>query len=234
MTEARALQGTSTGSLLMRRLRFFEPIVHQAALPLRERCVEDDHMIVTYLTFLHQVVRASVPLMEAALAQCTLRPGSLHRDLGSFLERHIHDEQAHDAWLLADLAVAGLTAEEVLNRRPSPSVAEMVGAQYYYAFHVDPIAILGYMCALECFPPSGPFVAEVEQRSGLPSAAFRTLREHSVVDLEHGRQLLELVDCLRFPSTEFHLVAQSGMGTLERIVESLECLARPRDYAGTS
>ena len=58
-------------------------------------------------------------------------------------------------------------------RHPPSSVAALVGAQYYWAAHVHPVAVLGYIAVLEGNPPDLKQENRVAARSGVPLAAFR-------------------------------------------------------------
>src|SRR5687768_7088625 len=62
-----------------------------------------------YLCRLHGIIRASVPLMEAALAQSRQRTGedAVAAELVPYLAQHIEEERHHDEWLLEDLARLG-------------------------------------------------------------------------------------------------------------------------------
>ena len=157
-----------------------------------------------FLVLLHQIIRASVPLMEAARACARDRaPGdAVCTALVPYLDEHIEEERHHDAWLLEDLEIAGVPRGDVLERIPSPRVAALVGAAYYWVFHHHPLALLGYIAVLEGSPPSRSFTEGLEARTGLPRSAFRTLEKHGEVDPGHGQALDRLVDSL--PLTPAH------------------------------
>ena len=52
------------------------------------------------------------------------------------------------------------------NRPPSPTVAALVGAQYYWIEHVHPVGLLGYVLLLEGWPPTPETVEELRRRTG--------------------------------------------------------------------
>ena len=83
-----------------------------------------------YLILLHQVIRASVPLMEAARSEALKLPiGDPLRDpLASYFQHHINEERDHDDWTLEDLCAAGFSKDEILNRIPLPTTAAFVGS----------------------------------------------------------------------------------------------------------
>ena len=62
-----------------------------------------------YLFAVHSCIRASTPLMQDALDGARLSAGTdpVANGLASYLERHIHDEDGHDTWLLEDMEALG-------------------------------------------------------------------------------------------------------------------------------
>ena len=153
----------------------------------------------------YQVIRASVPLLELARDQAARRRDgdAVAAGVEAYLARHAEEERGHDEWLRKDLESLGVSARDLDDMLPSPHVAALVGAQHYWAIHVHPVAILGYLAVLEGEPPEESFFAQAALRSGLPEAAFSTLRYHARVDREHWQDLLDLADAL--PLDERHL-----------------------------
>src|SRR5204863_60824 len=82
----------------------------------------------------------------------------------------------------------------VLRRMPSPTVASMIGAQYYWVLHHHPVAMLGDMMVREGYPSGVETVETLMARSGYPRAAFRTMERHAHLDLHHRDDLIELLD----------------------------------------
>jgi hypothetical protein len=179
-----------------------------------------------YLFATHCIIRASVPLMEAALE----RAGSMARNdpvaasLAEYLRRHIPEEMQHDEWLLDDLEVLGTARQAVLSRPPSPTVAELVGAQYYWIFHYHPVALLGYVALLEGYPPSPALIEDLVARTGYNRRAFRTLIAHADLDPHHRDELDEVLDSMPLTqeqSTVLGLSAMSSAYMLTRVIDEI-------------
>ena len=84
-----------------------------------------------FFILMHQIVRASVPLMNVARRVARKRAADpVCRQLVGFLTRHIEEERDHDEWILDDLAAIGILRGDVIADIPSPAVASLVGAQY--------------------------------------------------------------------------------------------------------
>lgn len=168
-----------------------------------------------YLYEMHALIRASVPLMERAALRCAeLAPGDpAAGPLGRYLERHIEQERGHDAWLLEDLAAAGGDPARAVGRLPSPIVAELAGAQYYWIEHHHPVALLGYIRVLEGNAPAPRLADRLAERTGLPDAAFRTVREHAELDGAHLTDLDDLLDALPLTPVQQTALAVSALRT---------------------
>jgi heme oxygenase-like protein len=162
------------------------------------------------------LARASVPLMEAT-RQSALSMAE-HDDvcaaLAPYLEEHIVEEKGHDEWFLDDLRVLGWDRATVLSRLPPTSLAVSVGAQYYWALHYHPVAILGFLTALEGNPPSRALIDQLIHRTGHDPEAFRTLIEHAELDPHHGEELNRLLDDLPLTMEQSTVIGLSALHTL--------------------
>lgn len=183
----------------------------------------------TYLCTMHAVVRASVPLMELALdrARGLAACGDpLAAPLAAYLEEHIREEEGHDAWLLEDLRAAGGAQGDALGQLPSPLVASLVGAQYYWIEHHHPVALLGYIAVLEGYAPAPGLTGRIARLTGLPAAALRTVREHSALDTEHLDELYALLDRLPLGRDQEAAVAVSALHSLDALTRLFVRLGR--------
>jgi hypothetical protein len=161
---------------------------------------------------LYGTVRAGVPLMQAALDRCRALLGDpVAAGLVEYFEQHIPEETDHDEWLLQDIVDLGVPREVVLGEVPSPLIASVVGAQYYWIQHQHPVALMGWLFLLEGNPPRADHLAWVQTRTGLPDAAFRTLRHHAEADIGHRQELLDTLDRLPLTPTQEGLLGISAM-----------------------
>lgn len=185
-----------------------------------------------YLFRTHCIIRASVPLMEAALAAAQARAENdpVAAQLVPYFSKHIPEERHHDEWLLEDMEVLGMSREQVLQRLPPPSVAALVGSQFYWIRHVHPVALLGYIGVMEGDPPSVKFLEYLVRRTGLPQQAFRTLFKHAHLDPYHRKDFDQALDRLPLSDQHTALVGVSAFQTVHwlRVVfrELLETFPR--------
>jgi hypothetical protein len=166
----------------------------------------------------HGVVRASVPLMETALTIARTLPGDpVAALLADYLEGHIPEEREHDEWLLGDLEFLGMPRDHVLSRLPSPTVAALVGSQYYWIRHVHPVALLGYILLLEGYPPTPRDVDRMQRSTGYGPEAFRTVRLHADLDPHHGDELDDVLDSLPLTEQQRTLLGLSALTSVQLI-----------------
>ncbi|MGY1831234.1 iron-containing redox enzyme family protein [Geodermatophilus sp. SYSU D01180] len=192
-----------------------------------DRFLDHPHPDVAYREYLvtsHAVARASLPLMEAALAEAqrTAHDDPVCARLLDYLPRHILEETDHDSWILEDLDLLEVDRRSVTARPPSHRVAAMVGAQYYWIHHFHPAALLGYMAVLEGVPPSPVDVDDLIHRTGFHPKAFRTLMEHAVADERHGEEVFALIDEMELNAGLSRLVGMSAMHTVEAMAAAID------------
>jgi Iron-containing redox enzyme len=177
-----------------------------------------------YLIQMHGIVRASVPLMEAARAQALLgaEDDPVLAGLAEYLGEHIGEEADHDEWLLADLEYLGRRRADVLARPPSTTIAALVGAQYYWMFHYHPVALLGYIALLEGYPPVPEDVSELVERTGYGQEAFRTLTAHAELDPHHSEELDHALDALQLTHGQSEVLGLSALYTVHMTTRMLD------------
>jgi hypothetical protein len=177
-----------------------------------------------YLINTHAIIKATVPLFEAARDRATALAANdpVAAAVAEYMEQHILEELHHDEWLLDDLEVIGEKREAVENAIPPPSVAALVGSQYYWILHVHPVAILGYLAFMEGYPPTRELIDLLIERTGYPADAFRTYALHGELDEGHRADIDRVIDSLPLTpeqQTLLELSAVSGVVLLARTIE---------------
>lgn len=213
------------GAVLRTKLGLLLPALQEAAdrvwdtPPARERYIG-------YLSVMHAVIRASVPLMRAAARRCATAGGDpVARPLREYLHGHIAEERGHDDWIAADLAAAGEDPERYIARIPPAEVAALAGAQYYWLEHYHPVTLLGYIAVLEGNPPKPGLVAHLIGATGLPASAFRTLRAHAELDPGHAAAVFALLDDLPLTADQRKAVERSAVHSLLQATRIMANLA---------
>lgn len=171
-----------------------------------------------YLVSLYSAIKTSVPLMaqarDIALERADLHPAN--KPLAEYLDKHIEEELDHDEWLLDDLEVIGVPRRVATDCVPSPTVAALVGSQYYYLHAYRPAALLGYLGRLEHYPPTDEQIETMIRGSGHPREAFRCLLVHADKDPHHSSELFEVVDELPLDEDDITSITTNAMATSER------------------
>jgi pyrroloquinoline quinone (PQQ) biosynthesis protein C len=145
-----------------------------------------------YIFQSHSIIRASVPLMQAAMGACSLPQHASDPALQGFahyLRHHIPEETGHHEWILDDGEAMGLERAVILARLPKESATELVGVQYYWIHHYNPIALAGFIATMEGDPPTTEFVEDIARRNGLPLNCFTSFLYHARIDPQHRRDL---------------------------------------------
>ena len=183
---------------------------------------------IPYLLTLHQIVRATVPLMRAGAAEAARRLAAgdeTCRGIPEYYSMHADEETQHVEWLLEDLAVMGVPTAEVLRRQPSPDVAALVGSQYYWIYHFHPGFLLAYMVVMECYPLDISDIDLFRERTGFPEAAFRTMLVHARLDPGHGRDLYRFMENSALSDEVFDGLASCSISTCAHLTRIFSDLA---------
>ena len=177
-----------------------------------------------FLFMMHSIIRSSVGLIGAAAESAGRRADSepACRALASYYKTHAVEETHHDDWLLDDMIAIGMDRAQILSRLPSPAVAELVGAQYYWAMHAHPVSLLGYLAVLEGNPSSLMELDAIRKKHALPPAGLRTMIKHARLDPLHRDEIYAVLD--DFPLTQqlAELVALSAFHTLDHLGLALQ------------
>lgn len=177
------------------------------------------------LVLLHQIVRSTVPLLEAGRDRAAERAADdpLSAALEAYYGKHAVEETDHDLWTLDDLEAVGYPRAAVLDIPPLPDVAAMMGAQYYWLHHYHPVMLLGCVAILEGSPPSNALVDRLERDTGLGPLAFRTYRFHGEVDPHHLEDLDRAMDEMPLTPRHIGLIGISATYTANALAA---CVAR--------
>jgi hypothetical protein len=232
MTGQDRLAPRAPATVLRMKLALAMPPLRLAAAEVWRRAGLD-RRYVTYLRSMHEVIRASVPLMELAAHRCHLLGphDPVAMPLQRYFEAHIREEEGHDDWLLEDLAVAD-RAPSGPPSPPPPAVARLVGAQYYWVNHHHPVALVGYIAVLEGNAPHVGLADQIVRVAGVPEAAVRTVRAHAELDGGHTNALYALLETLALTPSQVDAVTVSALHTAASLASLFAQIAAvPADSA---
>jgi hypothetical protein len=145
-----------------------------------------------------------------------------------YLDQHIIEERDHDAWLLDDIGTLGIPPAKVAAAVPLPSVVSLLGAQYFWALHIHPVAVFGYLIVLEGNPPLTEQLEAIRRRTRLPATAFRCLMAHADNDPHHIADLNRTLDSMPLSPEQEKYIALSAFHTIDTVASVFEeLLATP-------
>lgn len=130
-----------------------------------------------HLSFWYQVIIASEHMLAESIF--LLSDDGWEGELKAFYEHHLKDERDHAKWLKEDLGDHPVILHY--------GAAQLAGMGSYLVRHVHPVALMGYMQALEGKPIPMEYVEAVEAEHGVSTA--RTLRLHAEEDPKHIEEL---------------------------------------------
>jgi hypothetical protein len=129
------------------------------------------------LAFWYQVIIASEHLLVESIH--LLKNEGWEAELKSFFEHHLQDEKGHASWLKEDLGDFPVVLHY--------GAAQLAGMAYYLIRHVHPVALMGYMQALEGSPIDRALIKLIEDEHG--PDAVRVLKLHADEDPKHIEEL---------------------------------------------
>jgi hypothetical protein len=178
-----------------------------------------------YLIVLYHSMRTAGALMEEARARSVaLAQGCpVAAPLVPYWTRHIREEAGHDEWVIGDLARLSVDVERVRRGLPAPEVAELMGTLHFWVRHTHPVAALSYFYVVERNPPTVELLEWMIER-GVPRNALQTFYRHARIDIEHGRELEELIDSLPLEPSHLGLLALSGRTVLRQLTRIYEAV----------
>lgn len=193
-------------------MRQSEKVMNAAAQVMQHFPKLEGEAFVCNLLFMYHVIAASENLTRQAAERAE---GSLK----DYFTQHLAEETGHEQWLAEDLLTAGI---DVKKTAVAIEAVEMAGSQYYLINHVHPVALLGYMVVLECVPMPLERVEELEAAHG--KELLRTLRYHAEHDIDHGADVLAVIDTLT--DEQINLVTQSAVQTAHYALKALQRFAK--------
>jgi hypothetical protein len=176
-----------------------------------------------FLVQLHRVMQAGLHLMQTARDRSLALPDDpVARIVAPYLEQHILEEKDHDDWLLDDIGTLGITPAQVASTPPLPAVVSLLGAQYFWALHIHPVTVFGYLIVLEGYPPLAEQLEAIRKRTRLPKTAFRCLMAHADNDPHHIADLNRTLDSMPLSEEQQTYIALSAFHTIDAVASVFE------------
>lgn len=180
-------------------------------------------MLPDFLIQLHRVMQGGLQLMRTARDRAiSLADDPVAQIVAPYLDEHIVEEQDHDDWLLDDIGTLGIAPADVAAATPLPAVVSLVGAQYFWALHIHPVAVFGYLIVLEGYPPLTEQLEAIRKRTRLPATAFRCLIAHADNDPHHIADLNRTLDSMPLSAEQEKYIALSAFHTIDAVASVFE------------
>jgi pyrroloquinoline quinone (PQQ) biosynthesis protein C len=157
----------------------------------------DKRLYAIYLTETYHYTRHN-SRNQAVIAT---RPDDMDVRYIKFCLRHAEEEAGHEKMALHDLKNLGYAVDEITLPKPLVSTQTLISYLYYTAETANPFARLGYSYwAEQSYHFIQPLLDMISKGLGVPDKAMTFFREHSSIDEEHAKQVMETIT--RFAKTE--------------------------------
>jgi pyrroloquinoline quinone (PQQ) biosynthesis protein C len=181
-------------------------------IPIIQGCLRGEVSLASYVAFLTEAyhhVSHTVPLLQACKAALPPR----HAWLDGALDEYVAEEAGHDEWILDDLRACGADPQAVRTGRPGAATEVMVAYAYDTIARGNPLGFFGMVHVLEGTSVALALAAadRIQQRLGLPDAAFSYLRSHGTLDREHTAHFAVLMDGMAEPRDQADIVHAAHM-----------------------
>ena len=145
----------------------------------------------SYLIDVHAYARHSAAVIGYAASRLVIS----NRAAAQYLFHHGSEELGHEAWAASDLRDLGMSNADITASRPSSACLRMIGLEYLYALHDNPIGLFGWMFVLESLGGKiGGSVATALDRSlQLQGKATYFLAGHGEADSHHCEDLYRVI-----------------------------------------
>jgi hypothetical protein len=183
-------------------------------------------VVIGNLKYLYDCMIASEQiLVDASTAADNLPNSPFIERLARYYRSHSAEERCHAGWLRDDLQSSGVRVGP-----PGRLAMAMIGTQYYLLKHVHPVSLLGYLAAVEGDPTPSASLDLIERRYG--KNLLRCIRYHSIKDLEHRHELLDVIDAA--PAELHDLISTSAHSVLSYTAQAAAIWGMPTPSTETA
>ena len=170
-----------------------ELIAAVQATPLIQSLIGGHPDIKSYETFLTNTwhcLRHNSAVTGLAAIRCT----SIDATLADYFFRRAQEDLGCERGTAADLATLGITERDLLDSKPAPGCAAMIGYEYYVAGHCHPASLFGWLYMLEALNEDlGPIISTQLSQAFPPSTGVRFVRAHGKAEKFKTWELTEQI-----------------------------------------
>lgn len=141
---------------------------------------------------LYHVVWHFNPVCAAAASRMGDPAHEALQPIRHFMYQHMHEETAHETWVLNDLEAIGVTPAASRGHAPGVYTLALTGYNHWAADRRHPCTALGMLYALEVIASvyGGPFASAIRERLLLDgNAGVSFIESHATMDTKHMADL---------------------------------------------
>lgn len=162
--------------------------------PLAQAIATKQVTVAQYRTFMKDVYSYALHSPHI-IALTAVRLFDKAPNLAKYCVAHSAEEVGHDKWAASDLRDLGMTDKEIEGVRPSSACLRLIGLEYFYAQHLNPMGMMGWMFALESLGGDvGNSLAQaLDQALDLKGKGTYFLGGHGEADIQHSQDLFNII-----------------------------------------
>ena len=149
------------------------------------------HQYCAYMIDVYHYARHSSQVIGMAASRLVLS----HPKMAAYLLRHAEEELGHDVWASSDLRDLGMSESQIAESMPSDPCLQMLGLEYLYACHLNPVGLFGWMFTLESLGAKvGGNIANIINKTlSLDGKGLYFLTGHAEADTTHATDLISII-----------------------------------------
>jgi pyrroloquinoline quinone (PQQ) biosynthesis protein C len=138
----------------------------------------------------------------------------------------MHEESAHEQWVMNDLEAVGVSPATVLAHPPSLNTLALNGYNYWAADRRDPCSVLGMMYTLEVIASvyGGTFAEAIRSSlllQGERGVSF--ISSHATMDAEHMAELRQVLNTVTDDAAR-EAIVESTLVNFHHVVRIFEAV----------
>ena len=150
-----------------------------------------------------------------------------HPKMAAYLFQHAEEELGHDVWAASDLRDLGMSESQIAASAPSDPCLQMLGLEYLYAAHLNPVGLFGWMFALESLGAKvgGSIALMLNKTLSLECKALQFLTGHAEADTTHAADLISVISSEAKASEDITVIERMAFLSTDLYVRILDAAA---------
>lgn len=163
------------------------------------------------------------------IGMAAVRLVTSHPEMATYLFRHAEEELGHDKWAASDLRDLGMSDQQIATSHPSNACLEMLGLEYLYAGHFNPVGLFGWMFTLESLGAqvASQVAKKLNETLSLGGRGLYFLTGHGEADKDHSADLTRVISVEVKSAEDIAVFQRMARISCDSYVRILDAAASP-------